>query len=155
MSDEEFMRLAFAKAREGIEKGQLPFGAVIVNGDKVISSAHNTIYEDTSIISHAETNAIVDACQKTGRIDLSGYTLYSTCEPCPMCFGACVLANISRLVYSARLGDGIIPGFSMLTIMNDELKSAGNARIEVVGDCLREEGVGLFEIWRRHFMKYR
>jgi len=153
MSDEEFMRLALAKAREGIENGQLPFGAVIINGDKVISSAHNTIYEDTSIISHAETNAIVDACQKTGRVDLSGCTLYATCEPCPMCFGACVLANISRLVYSARLGDGIIPGFSMLTITNDELKSAGNARIEVVGDFLREEGIGLFEIWKRHSTK--
>jgi tRNA(Arg) A34 adenosine deaminase TadA len=153
VSDEEFMRLAFAKVREGIEKGQLPFGAVIASGDQVISSAYNTIYEDTSIISHAETNAIADACHRTGRIDLSGCTLYATCEPCPMCFGACVLANISRLVYSARLGDGIIPGFSMLTIANDELKSAGNARIEVVGDCLREEGIRLFELWIRHSMK--
>jgi tRNA(Arg) A34 adenosine deaminase TadA len=153
VKDEDFMRLALAKVREGIEKGQLPFGAVIVKNGEVISSAYNTIYEDTNIISHAETNAIVDACHRTSRIDLSGCILYATCEPCPMCFGACVLANIPRLVYSARLSDGIIPGFSMLTITNDELKSAGNARIEVVGDCLREEGIGLFDLWRRRSMK--
>ncbi len=143
------MRLAFNQARKGIENGQLPFGAVIVKNGEVISHAHNTIYEDTSIISHAETNAIIDACHKTGSIDLTGCTLYATCEPCPMCFAACVLANISRLVYSASLGDGIIPGFSMLTITNDELKSVGNARIEVIGDCLREEGVELFELWKQ------
>jgi guanine deaminase len=148
VSDEEYMRLAFAKAREGIEKGQLPFGAVIVKNSKVIGSAHNTIYEDTSIISHAEMNAIIGACHKIGRIDLSGCTLYATCEPCPMCFGASVLANISRIVYSVRMDNGVIPGFSMLDVTNDELKSAGNARIEVIADCLREEGVELFRRWR-------
>ncbi len=146
------MRLAFRQAREGIEKGQLPFGAVIVKNGMVISSAHNTIYEDTSIIAHAETNVIIDACHRTGSIDLSGCTLYATCEPCPMCFGACVLANVSRIVYSARMGDGIIPGFGMLTVTNDELKSAGKADIEIVSDLLREEGVGLFDFWRRRSM---
>jgi guanine deaminase len=153
MSDENFMRLAFDQAREGIEDGQLPFGAVIVKNGEVISSAHNTIYRDANIIAHAETNAITDACHRTGSIDLSGCILYATCEPCPMCFGACVLANITRLVYSARLGDGVVPGFSMLTITNDELKSAGNTCIEVVGDCLREEGAELFELWRQRSMK--
>jgi guanine deaminase len=147
VSDEDYMRLAVARAREGIEKGQLPFGAVIVKDGKVIGSAHNTIHEDTNIIAHAETNAIIDACHRTESIDLSGCTLYSTCEPCPMCFGACVLANISRLVYSARLGDGIIPGFSILTISNDELKKSGNASIEIIGDFLRDESVRLFDLW--------
>jgi tRNA(Arg) A34 adenosine deaminase TadA len=141
--------MAFAKAREGIDDGQLPFGAVIVKDGRVISSAHNTIYEDTNIIAHAETNAIADGCLRTDSIDLSGCTLYATCEPCPMCFAACVLANISRIVYSARLVDGIIPGFSMLEINNDRLKRAGKADIEVTGDCLRSEGIELFEHWRR------
>jgi guanine deaminase len=143
------MRLAFEEAREGIENCQLPFGAVIVKNGEVISRAHNMIYEDTNIIAHAETIAIKDACHRTGSIDLSGCTIYATCEPCPMCFGACVLANVSRLVYSARMGDVIIPGFSMLTITNCELKTAGDARIEIVGDCLREEGIRLFKLWKR------
>jgi guanine deaminase len=143
------MRLAFTKAREGIDSGQLPFGAVIVKDSEVISLAHNTIYADTNIIAHAETNAIIDACHKTGSLDLSGCTIYATCEPCPMCFTACVLANISRIVYSARISDGVIPGFSMLDITNRKMKRAGNASIEVTGDVLRLEGVELFQQWRQ------
>jgi tRNA(Arg) A34 adenosine deaminase TadA len=148
MPDEDHLRLSFAKAREGVSRGQLPFGAAIVKGDEVISVTHNTIYADGSIISHAETNAIVDACRKLRSLDLSGYTLYATCEPCPMCFGACVLANISRVVFSVRLADGFIPGFSILDITNRELKDLGNAGIEVTGDVLWEEGLGLFREWR-------
>jgi len=144
------MRLAFAKAREGIGRGQLPFGAVIVRDDRVISAAHNTIFIDGSIISHAETNAIIDACRRTGSLDLSGCTLYATCEPCPMCFAACVLANVTRIVYSARLGDGIIPGFSTLSISNEELNAAGHAGIEIERDFMRDEGVRLFRAWSSH-----
>lgn len=142
------MRLAFAKAREGMGHGQLPFGAAIARDGKVIAVTHNTIYEDMSIISHAETNAIIEACHRIGGFDLSGCELYASCEPCPMCFAACALANISRVVFSARMADGIIPGFSMLEITNDEMKSAGNADILVEGDLLREEGISLFREWR-------
>ena len=150
MPDEDYLRLSFAKAREGVSRGQLPFGAAIVKGDEVISVTHNTIYTDGSIISHAETNAIVDACRELRSLDLSSCTLYATCEPCPMCFGACVLANISRVVFSVRLADGFIPGFNILDITNRELKDLGNAGIEVTGDVLREEGLGLFREWRDH-----
>jgi tRNA(Arg) A34 adenosine deaminase TadA len=145
------MRLALAKGREGVDKGQLPFGAVIVKDEEVVSSAHNSIIEDGSIISHAETNAIINACHKLGSLDLAGCTLYATCEPCPMCLGALVMANVSRIVYSARLGDIIIPGFSMLPVRNDELKAAGHASIELTGDCLRIDGLTLYRIWdERH-----
>jgi guanine deaminase len=147
VTDEYFMRLALAKGREGVDNGQLPFGAVIVKDGEVVSSAHNTIIEDGSILSHAETNAIVNACHKLGMPDLSGCTLYATCEPCPMCFSAAVLAKVSRIVYSARLGDVIIPGFSMLPVRDDELKAAGHVSIELTGDCLRADGLALYRIW--------
>lgn len=148
MTDEEYIRLAIAKAREGIGQGQLPFGAAIVRDGKVIAVTHNAIYKDSSIISHAETNAIIEACRKTGSLDLAGCTMYASCEPCPMCFSACVLANISRIVFSVRMGDGVIPGFSMLEITNPELKIAGEADIEITADVLREEGLDLFKTWR-------
>lgn len=141
------MRLALAKGKEGVEHGQLPFGAVIVKDGDVVSCAHNTIIKDGSIISHAETNAIIEACHRLGSLDLTGCTLYATCEPCPMCFGAAVLANVSRIVYSARLGDVVIPGFSILPVRNDELKAAGHASIELTGDCLRIDGLTLYRIW--------
>ena len=143
------MRLAIAKAREGIDQGQLPYGAVIVKNGSLISNTHNTIYDDSNILSHAETNAIIEACKKLGTLDLTGCTLYATCEPCPMCFGACVLARIARLVYSSRLDDGILPGFSILAIASEELKEKGHAEIEITGDFLREESITLFEIWKK------
>jgi tRNA(Arg) A34 adenosine deaminase TadA len=151
-SDEEFMKLAMEKAREGIEKGQLPFGAAVVKGKELISCAHNTIYADFDVLAHAEINAIQEACKAAGTLNLAGHTLYATCEPCPMCFGACVNANISRLVYSSKQDDWAIPGFTMLPIPSQELKLAGKADVEIIGEVLREEGTELFRIWKnKHF----
>lgn len=148
MSDEAFMRIALAKAREGISQGQLPFGAVLVRDGRVISVAHNTIYQDSCVLSHAETNAILEACDRISSLDLSGCTLYASCEPCPMCFGACVMARVSRIVFSARISDVILPGFSYLGITNSELKRSGKVNIEITGDVLRAEGIRLFREWR-------
>jgi tRNA(Arg) A34 adenosine deaminase TadA len=150
MNDTDFMHMALAKAREGIGEGQLPFGAIIVRGGAAISAAHNTVFADGVIIAHAETNAIGDACRRTGTLDLAGCTLYATCEPCPMCFGAAVLANIARIVFSARIGDVIIPGFSMLSINNNDLKRMGDTGIQINGDLMRDEGINLFQLWDNH-----
>ena len=97
-NDIKFMRLAIAKAREGIKKGQAPFGACIVKNGKVIACSHNIVWESLDITAHAEINAIRTTCKKLKSVDLSGCTIYSTCEPCPMCFSACHWGRISRIV---------------------------------------------------------
>lgn len=147
MKDEEIMRLAIEKAREGIRNGQTPFGACIVKDGKIISCVHNTVWNDNDITAHAEINAIRDACKKLSTIDLSGCTIYSTCEPCPMCFAACHWARISKIVYAARLVDAKSSGFNELMISNNEMKQVGGSKMEIVGDFLRDESLELFNLW--------
>jgi tRNA(Arg) A34 adenosine deaminase TadA len=147
--DAKFMRLAISKARQGIEKGQTPFGVCITKGGEVVSCVHNIVWESMDITAHAEIHAIREACRKLNTIDLSGCVIYSTCEPCPMCFSACHWAKISKIVYGARIEDAKKLGFSELTISNWEMKQFGNSPIELVGDLLREENLELFEFWSK------
>lgn len=149
MSDKKFMRLAIDKARQGIENGQVPFGACIVKDGEVISCAHNTVLEDTDSTGHAEINAIREACKILNTIDLSRCVIYSTCEPCPMCFSACHWARISKIVYGTRIKDAKELGFSELSVTDDRMKMLGKSKIRIVGDFLREENLELFKLWSK------
>lgn len=101
------------------------------------------------ITAHAEIHGIREACKKLNTVDLSGCVIYSTCEPCPMCFSACHWARISKIIYGTHIEDARKLGFSELIISNREMKQSGNSPIEVVGDCLREENLELFEYWNK------
>src|SRR4051812_23793270 len=101
MSEVEWMRQAIEKTREGIRAGQTPFGAVVVQDGKLVSSTHNTVWRDTDPSAHAEVNAIRAAAKALGKIDLAGTVMYTTTEPCPMCLSAIHWANIDRVVYGA------------------------------------------------------
>ena len=147
MAGERFMRMAIATAREGIEKGQSPFGACIVKDGEVLACAHNVVWSDSDITAHAEVTAIRAVCAGLNAIDLSGSVIYSTCEPCPMCFAACHWARISRIVFGSRIEDAQGCGFSELTISNQRMKELGNSPVEVEGDFMREECVDLFREW--------
>src|SRR6059058_3557562 len=103
MSDDEALQLAITACRMGIAAGQSPFGAVVVKGDRAITAAHNTVWRDGDPTAHAEVNAIRAATRLLGTIDLSGCTLYSTCEPCPMCLAASHWAKFDRVVYGAAI----------------------------------------------------
>ena len=145
--NEKYMKMAMAKAREGVEKGQTPFGACIVKGSKVLSCVHNTVWKTTDITAHAEVHAIRKACKAANTIDLSGSIIYSTCEPCPMCFSAIHWANISIIVYGAKIQDAKSAGFHELTISNRRMKTIGGSSVEIVQDFLRKENVELFNEW--------
>jgi|SRR5579863_2123395 len=145
--DVRFMRLAIAKATEGIALGQSPFGACIVLDNDVLSCEHNVVWQTTDITAHAEIHAIREACRKLGKIDLSGCVIYSTCEPCPMCFSACHWARISKIVYGASIQDAFASGFHELHIPNQRMKESGGSPVEIVGDFLRAEAVGLFQLF--------
>jgi len=97
MEDEEFMRMAMAKAREGVELGELPFGACIVKDGTVLGCEHNTILSGGDVTAHAEMNAIRRACDALKTLDLSRCVAYCTCEPCPMCLG--LRWRIFKVVY--------------------------------------------------------
>jgi len=145
--DEKFMKLAIEKAKEGIEKGNSPFGACIVKDNLVVSCEHNTVWQDTDITAHAEIVAIRNACEKLNTINLTGCVIYSTCEPCPMCFSACHWAKISTIVFGANIADAKRAGFSEMFISNEQMKHLGRSCIEIVAKFLRRECVELFELW--------
>lgn len=146
--DERFMRLAIDQCREGIAKGQTPFGACIVRGDEVIANTHNHVWAHTDITAHGEVEAIRAACQKLQAIDLSGCTIYSTCEPCPMCFSAIHWARIERLVYGASIDDAQAAGFHELHISNETMKTLGKSDLIIDGPFMAAECIALFEEWQ-------
>jgi tRNA(Arg) A34 adenosine deaminase TadA len=145
--DEKFMRLAIEKAKEGIENNNSPFGACIVKDGEVVSCEHNIVWQSTDITAHAEINAIRKACEKLNTIDLSGCVIYSTCEPCPMCFSACHWARISVIVYGASIDDAEKAGFSELSISNEKMKQLGHSQIEIISSFMREQNIELFKLW--------
>jgi len=147
-ADIKFMRLAIDKAKQGIKKGQTPFGACIVKKGKVIACSHNIVWKSLDITAHAEINAIRSACKKLKSIDLSGCTIYSTCEPCPMCFSACHWGRISRIVFGAAIKDARDFGFHELSISNLKMKKSGGSRIKVDAGLLVEENRELFRFWQ-------
>lgn len=97
--DQRFMREAFLQAR--LAKGEVPVGAVIAKGDKVIAAAHNQQVSDRNALAHAEILAIRRAQEVLQTSKLSGCTLYASLEPCPMCAGAIILSGLDRCVFAA------------------------------------------------------
>ena len=140
----EWMRLSIATAREGMEAGQTPFGAVIVKAGELVVAAHNVVWRTTDITAHGEVNAIRLACQKLSTIDLKGCTIYSSTEPCPMCFSAIHWAGMDRIVFGAAIKDAQAAGFEELTISNEQMKKLGGSKVEIVGGVMAEEAVELF-----------
>lgn len=145
MQELYFMQQAIDKALEGIQNGQTPFGACIVKDSQVISCEHNRVWETCDITAHAEVTAIRAACKKLQAVDLSGCTIYSTCEPCPMCFSACHWAKISKIVYGTAIEDAAHVGFDELRISNNQLKQLSKSPVEIVHGCMYEENLALFK----------
>ena len=98
----EYMKRALEQARETGERGNRPVASIIVRDRAIIGEGRNTILSDFDPSAHAEIAAIRQACGKLKTVDLSGSTLYSTLEPCPMCFWAMQEAKVGRLVLGGR-----------------------------------------------------
>ena len=99
----DFMREALAGARLAYDAGEYPVGAVVVRDGKVVGRGHNAQALLCDPTAHAEVIAIRDACRATNARKLTGATLYTTLEPCPMCRAAIVEADIARVVFGAAL----------------------------------------------------
>lgn len=108
----EFMKAAAQEALEGVKNGHGgPFGAVIVKDNKIIACAHNEVIKNNDPTDHAEMVAIRSAAKKLGRFDLSDCVLYTSCEPCPMCFSAIHWAKIEKVYYGCTREDAAKVGF--------------------------------------------
>lgn len=111
--NEKYLKEASLEAslnEHGEEGG--PFGAVVVSSDGVIiGRGHNMVLTSDDPTAHAEIVAIRDACKRLETEDLSGCTIYSSCEPCPMCLSAIIWANIKTVYYGATRKDAARAGF--------------------------------------------
>lgn len=131
------MRLALEEARLALFRGDRPIGAVIVHGDKIIARNSNRYMTDRSQIAHAELNALTD-CSSYLFEHGPECVIYSTCEPCVMCLGAIVMANIQSIVF------GMPDNYIQPKIALDSIEYI-RTRIRVyVGGILEEECIDLF-----------
>ncbi len=149
MTDEQGMQLAIDACRRGIEAGQSPFGAAIAQGDRILVATHNTVWADTDPSAHAEVNAIRAACRQLGSISLKGCTLYSTCEPCPMCLSTSHWAKLDRVVFGASITDAETLGFTELSIPVETMVELGHSPLILRRGVNQEECVRLFEEFTR------
>ena len=109
---QEYMDLATRLSIENIDKGGGPFGAVIVKDDEIIATGVNTVTLSNDPTAHAEVSAIRNACKKLSTFKLTGCTVYSSCEPCPMCLSALYWAGVKKIYYGNTKEDAAAIDFS-------------------------------------------
>ena len=102
MSDEQWMREALALAREAAADGEVPVGCVVTHGERIVGRGRNRRECGKSALAHAELEAIAEACKTLGGWRLWQCALYVTLEPCPMCAGAVIGAQLGRVVYGGK-----------------------------------------------------
>ena len=111
VSDAEWIERTIELATENVDAGGGPFGAVIVRDGALISEGQNRVTRDNDPTAHAEVVAIRAACASLGDFSLAGATLYTSCEPCPLCLSAALWARVDRVVYAADRDDAARGGF--------------------------------------------
>ena len=110
-TDEGWLARAVDLAKANVASGGGPFGAVIVRGDELVSTGQNRVTRDLDPTAHAEVVAIRTACTVVGDFSLAGCTLYTSCEPCPLCLSAALWSRLDRVVYAADRDDAARGGF--------------------------------------------
>ena len=142
------------KAKQNAENGILkkeggPFGAVIVDKEgNIISNGNNQVLKNNDPTAHAEIVAIREACKKLSSYDLKDYTLYTSCEPCPMCLSAIIWANIKEVYYGCTKEDAGKIGFRD-DIIYDYLKGKNKDLINLK-QIDREECIKTFEEYKNN-----
>ena len=148
VSNATFLARAVKLAENGIEKGDGPFGAVVVRNGKIVSESTNMVVRLNDPTAHAEILAIRSAAKKSGTHDLKDCILYSSCEPCPMCLGAIYWSGISNVFFAADRKDAAAMGFNDKFIY-DEIGLPSEKR-HIKFQRLKEvDGKEVFRIWNR------
>jgi tRNA(adenine34) deaminase len=133
-NDEHNMQEALSEANKAMEAGEVPVGAVLVEGEKIVARGHNNPLSSNDPTAHAEIVAIREACRVKRNYRLSGCELYVTLEPCAMCLGAAVHARLRRVVFGA-----LDPkGGAVESVMSFPVEKM-NHRFEIKGGVLAAE----------------
>lgn len=144
--DEERMRALAAFTARSLETATpRPFGAAVVatGSGKLVARALNSVQQSCDPSAHAEVHAIRLAARKLKSVSLAGHTLYTTCEPCPMCMSAALWAGLDRVVYGATIADANCH-CNQIQISAAEVAARSDMKCVVEGPVLREECYALF-----------
>lgn len=141
----KFMDEALELASIAKEKGNEPFGAILVKNGRIIQKGGNEIHTHTDPTNHAELGLIRDFCKKTGITDLSEYNLYTSCEPCCMCSGAMVWAHLGTLCYSVSHDELARIAGSNIMISCDEVFDKSPHAPKIIRNVRTEQGVNLLK----------
>lgn len=144
----KFMKMAIQLSELNVKDGGGPFGAVVVKDGKVVASSSNSVTRDNDPTAHAEVNAIRKAAEELGTYDLSGCTIYSSCEPCPMCLGAIYWARIDKLYYANTKADAAEIGFDD-SFIYEEFSLPESKRKLKTFQILHNEAKKAFEDWMK------
>ncbi len=146
--DERFMRMAIELAIENVRTGRGgPFGAVIAREGEVIATGANQVTATNDPTAHAEITAIRNACRKLGTFELSGATIYSSCEPCPMCLTAILWARCRALYYGSTAADAADAGFDD-SYFYEQVRCPVGERKLPAANLLRGEALASFAAWK-------
>ncbi len=142
-----YMRFAIKEAEKSIRtlKGG-PFGACIIRSGKILAAAGNTVFKNDATC-HAEVNAIRIASKKLKTYDLSGCVIYTTTEPCPMCFSAIHWSGISCVIFGSKIADAAKAGFNELCISAKKMKKEGSSSVKICPGFLAKDCQKLYKEW--------
>lgn len=144
--DARFMQMAIELSVANVDNGGGPFGAVIVKDGEVIATGVNSVVQNLDPTAHAEVNAIRCACHKLGSFKLSGCTVYSSCEPCPMCLSALYWAGVDRICYGNTKEDAKAIDFDD-SFIYDQIGLKYNERSIKSDHFMRDKALEAFRKW--------
>lgn len=146
VEDEKFMQQAIDLSIESVASGGGPFGAVIVRGGEVIATGTNRVTAQCDPTAHAEVNAIRAACKHLGNFKLTGCTVYSSCEPCPMCLSALYWAGVERIFYGNTKEDARAIDFDD-SFIYDQIALDHSQRAIPCVNIMRNQALVAFRAW--------
>lgn len=144
--DKQMMREAIRLSAESVKNGGGPFGAVIAKDGEIIAGTSNSVTLLNDPTAHAEVTCIREACKKLNTFNLSGYKIYTSCEPCPMCLGAIYWAHLNCIYYANNRKDAAEIDFDDDFIYK-ELEKPLPERSTPILPLLREEALPVFRMW--------
>ena len=144
---EQFMRAAIEQSRQGMERNEGgPFGAVVVKDGRIIGRGNNRVTSTNDPTAHAEVVAIRDACRHLNHFQLEGCTIYTSCEPCPMCLGAIYWARPEKVYFGCTREDAASIGFDDDFIYREMALPIEVRQLPLL-QLLPEEALTVFKQW--------
>ncbi|MEI4768693.1 nucleoside deaminase [Psychrobacillus sp. FJAT-51614] len=147
---EKFMKRAVELAVENVENGGQPFGAVLVKDGEIVSEGVNELHIKHDVSGHAELLAIRRAQEKLQLNDLSGFTMYASGMPCPMCFAAMNFVGVDKAYYCATLDEAKAVGLDKSAIIYEDLQKPEEKRTFLMGHMkLADEMQNPMKLWKK------